>query len=146
MEHLHEAASRAILDRRAALAEAIISRQYARQAVFWNRYEPAGRSKSLRDANYHLTYLAEAIAAEDHSLFTDYIGWVKALFAGLGFTESVLPDTLQSTRETLREELPPPLWAIVEPYLTTAETSLPGVAAVPPGFLADDSKLVLLPS
>lgn len=144
MEHLHEAVSRAILDRRQELSEAIIARQYARQAAYWNGYEPTGRSKSLRDAGYHLTYLAEAVAAEDRSLFTDYVGWVKVLFAGLGFTDAVLPDTLQCTREVLHEALPPPMWAVVEPHLAAADAALPAVATVPPSFLGDESKLTLL--
>jgi len=144
VNHLHDTVSRAILDRRQELSEAIIARQYAQRAAYWNSYEPAGRSKSLRDAGYHLTYLAEAIAAEDPSLFTDYVGWVKALFAGLGFTESVLPETLQSTRAVLQEQLPREQWAVVEPFLTMAEKSLPGAAAVPPSFLDDRSPLTQL--
>lgn len=144
MSHWHETVSRTILDRRQELAEAIIARQYAQRAAYWHSYEPAGRSKSLRDAGYHLTYLAEAIAADDQSLFTDYIGWVKALFAGLGFGESVLPETLQSTRAALQEKFPHEAWAVIEPFLTLAENSLPGAAAVPPSFLGDEAPLTQL--
>lgn len=144
MEHPHRAVSRAILDRRPELAEAIVGRQYQQQAHVWNRYAEAGRAKSLQDANYHLTYLAEAIAAEDPSLFSDYVAWVKALFAGLGFAESALPDTLLWTREALRAGLPPSMHAAIEPYLAAAEAILPAASAVPPSFLGDETPLTQL--
>lgn len=144
MEQLHLEISRIILDRRSELTEIIVDRQYKGQATLWHKYGEAGRRHSTQDQNYHLTYLAEAIAAQDLSLFTDYVAWVKVLFAGLGFAEAALPGTLQYTRDVLRESLPGPAWAVVEPYLATAEANLSGVAAVPPSFLGDDSQLTQL--
>lgn len=144
MEHPHEVVSRAILERRAELAEAIVSRQYQKQPQIWQRYGNAGRTKSLQDANYHLTYLAEAIAAQDPSLFNDYVAWVKVLFAGLGFARSALSDTLRWTREALRAGLPPAMQKVSEPYLAAAEATLPGATAVPPSFLGDESPLTQL--
>ncbi len=144
MGHLSETASRTILEQRAGLAAAIVARQYQEQATLWVRYGDAGRSKSLQDAAYHLTYLAEAVAAEDKSLFNDYVAWVKALFAGLGFPESALADTLAWTRATLSEQLPAELWAVVEPYLASAQASLPTAAAEPAGFLRGDDPLTRL--
>ncbi len=144
MESLSETAGRTILEQRARLAEAIVARQYSEQAAIWARYGATGRHKSLQDASYHLTYLAEAVVAADPSLFNDYVAWVKALFAGLGFPETALADTLTWTREALREGLPAELWAAVEPYLTAAQASLPAAAAEPPSFLSGDSPLTLL--
>jgi len=87
------------------LAERIVALQYGRESDRWGRYGEIGRAKSVRDSGYHLSYLAEAIDADDPSLFVEYVAWVKALFANLGFSESVLPNTLACTREVLAESL-----------------------------------------
>jgi MerR family transcriptional regulator, light-induced transcriptional regulator len=99
-------AAQSIREMRDHLAETIVSRQYAQQADTWRRYGDAGRVKSVRDAGYHLTYLAEALAAADPVLFNDYLAWVKILFNGLKFKSDVVPQTLQYTREVLNEYLP----------------------------------------
>ena len=88
-----------------ALAEAIVACYVAQQPAAWQSYGEEGRQKSGRDAGYHLTYLAEAIAAQDCTLFTEYVPWVKVLFAGLNFPDKVLADILAMTRTVLRERL-----------------------------------------
>ncbi len=89
-----------------ALAEKIVDLQYFRQAAFWKPYGQPGREKSVRDATYHLSYLAEAMDADDSALYIEYLAWVKVLFAGLNFPEEVLISTLDCTREVLVEEFP----------------------------------------
>ncbi|MEJ5200105.1 MAG: ATP-binding protein, partial [Anaerolineae bacterium] len=63
MDPILQSAGRSILERRLELAEAIVFRQYQEQGALWERYGSAGRQKSLQDAGYHLTYLAEALIA-----------------------------------------------------------------------------------
>lgn len=144
MDPILQPAGRAILERRRELAEAVVFRQYQAQGALWERYGPAGRQKSLQDAGYHLTYLAEALIAGDVTLFTDYIAWVKTLFAGLGFPESALTDTLRWTREALWAALPPSMWPAVNAYLSAAHSDLPPAAATPPSFLGGDAPLTQL--
>jgi len=88
------------------LAENIVARQYAQQATVWRSFGDAGRVKSVRDAGYHLTYLAESLGASDPVLFNEYLAWVKVLFNGLKFRSEVIPQTLQFTRQVLDEYLP----------------------------------------
>ncbi|MCX7668858.1 MAG: cobalamin-dependent protein [Anaerolineae bacterium] len=144
MDPLLQTVSQIIFERHSALAEAIVARQYQEQGAFWERYGPAGRQKSLQDAGYHLTYLAEALAANDVTLFTDYIAWVRALFAGLGFPETALADTLRWMGAALQTILPPTTWPAVSAYLTAAQSELPPAAATPPTFLSGDSPLTQL--
>lgn len=87
-------------------AEIIVRRQYALQSRIWEPYGTPGMEKSLRDMGYHLTYLIESLAAGDPILFTEYLAWVKVLFAGLKFGDEVLTTTLEITREVLSENLP----------------------------------------
>lgn len=93
-------------NRQLELAEKIVELQYQRQAQVWAPFGHPGREKSVRDAGYHLTYLAEAVEADDARLFSEYLAWVKVLFAGLQFSDHVLPMTLDCTREVLATALP----------------------------------------
>ena len=88
------------------LAEKSVEQQYQRQPELWQPYDERGRQISIRDTVYHLTYLAEAIEADDPLLFSKYLAWVKVLFANLNFPDHVLPTTLACIRQALTEELP----------------------------------------
>lgn len=95
-----------IREQAGALAEAIVERLYDLQPEIWKPYGSPGRAKSVRDARYHLEYLFEAVEANEPQLFTAYLAWVKTLFAGLNFPDTVLPSTLECTRLVLEEKLP----------------------------------------
>lgn len=86
--------SEALRQHREALAEAAVAHQYAAYGSRWAAYGQEGRAKSVRDMGYHVDYLAEALAVSDPVLFTEYIAWVKVLFAGLEFSESVITNSL----------------------------------------------------
>lgn len=106
------------------LAEAIVARQYELQPQVWKPYGSIGRAKSVRDVRYHLNYLTEALDAGDAGLFTDYLAWVRVLFAGLGFPEPILLTTLDCTRQVLSEQLPSQAWGPVLEILEEGRKSL----------------------
>jgi len=66
-------------------AEKIVEKLYNIQPGFRQKYGDEGRKLSIRDAAYHLPFLAESIVADDPKIFTDYVAWVKLLFQGLNF-------------------------------------------------------------
>jgi len=107
----------AIRQQQGALAEAVVARQYEQQPEIWRPFGDPGRAKSVRDAGYHLTYLAEALEAKNPALFLEYLAWVKVLFAGLRFGAEILPVTVQCTADVLTERLPPELGAAAREYL-----------------------------
>ena len=88
------------------LAEKSVEQQDQRQSQLGQLYGERGRQVNLRDTISHLTYLAEAIEADDPLLFGEYLAWVKVLFANLNFPDHVLPTTLACIRQVLAEELP----------------------------------------
>ncbi|NHB69582.1 cobalamin-dependent protein [Perlabentimonas gracilis] len=101
----------------ATIAEKIVELQYRLQPEFWKPYGSEGRMISVRDAGYHLPFLTEAVMANDPRVFKDYVAWVKTLFKGLNFPDSVMITTLKCTKEVLQEVLPNELHPIFEPII-----------------------------
>jgi methylmalonyl-CoA mutase cobalamin-binding domain/chain len=123
------------------LAEKIVELQYSRQPEIWKPYGHPGRVKSVRDAGYHLSYLAEALEAGDSALFDEYLGWVKVLFAGLNFPAQVLPKTLDCTREVLAAELTEPLRTQALEMLEQGLRNLEAAPVVLPCFIEGETLL-----
>ena len=80
--------------------------------------DPTFQQKSIRDINYHLAYLAEAVSVGDESLFADYIQWVNQIFANLSFSEDVLNIVLLAMQNVLKQEFDHAYEAVLEPYIS----------------------------
>lgn len=57
----------------AAIAAALVERQFSERPELAVRYGPVGREKCPQDANYHLAYLADAMSANSPALFGNYV-------------------------------------------------------------------------
>jgi methanogenic corrinoid protein MtbC1 len=142
MSTIHRQAAQAIRQQQNELAGVIVDRQYGAQPETWNKFSnQPGREKSIRDAGYHLSYLAEALQADDPILFTEYLAWVKVLFNGLKFSDQVLPTTLEQIRQALTEKLPAGLRTLTLSFLETGVHSLEQAPLSLPGYLQGDSRL-----
>lgn len=117
MENIKSVIDTLITPRIPILAEKIVNLQYQRQPELWEPYGEAGRQISIRDAGYHIPFLTEAILADDVHIFTDYVSWVKSLFHGLKFPDSVMVTTLECTYEVLMAQLPEEHKEIFEHYI-----------------------------
>jgi len=124
-------ASELIQKQQTRLAEDIIRRYTLRQDKGTPLFDPSAHQKSVRDAGYHLIYLAEALALNDAALFSEYILWARDLFEGLHFDPQMLTDTMACTLESLGETLPPEAFQSVEQYFhqanQTLQHTLPGI-------------------
>jgi len=135
VSELNEAIGRMLDSDRAQLAEAVTSRQYEAQPELAARYGEAGRARCLQDAHYHLSYLADAVAASSHALFSDYIGWAKVMLEARGVPSSDLSRNLLIMCEVVRERLPPQMGLVIQEYFEAGLDRLPAVPSdLPPLF------------
>ncbi|MBE2201741.1 MAG: cobalamin B12-binding domain-containing protein [Anaerolinea sp.] len=118
-----------------ALAEKIVKQQYARHPEIWLAHGEQGRNYSVRDAGYHLVYLAEAIEADDPLLFNEYLAWVTVLFANLNFPNDTLSTTLDCARQVLSESLPAAEKEAALALLDAATAELDNAPTTLPSFL-----------
>ena len=139
MDPLFKQASQTIVDQLDVLARLAVDQQYALQPEIWKFYNQAGYTKSLRDAGYHFSYLAESLAANDPVLFLDYIAWAKVLFAGLRFQSQALTAMLGCMNQAVRETLPPDLAGAAYSYIDAALKHLSHTADRPDSFLLPES-------
>jgi MerR family transcriptional regulator, light-induced transcriptional regulator len=123
------------------LAESIVELQYALQPEVWKPYGYPGREKSVRDAEYHLSYLAEALDANDPALFGEYLAWVKVLFAGLKLPEHALTATLDCIRQVLAEKLPDEIRASALDILDVGVQYLVDAPVTVPSFIEGSDPL-----
>lgn len=118
--------------RRAGLASALTDLHYERRPELAERYGPVGRERCLQDAAYHLSYLAEALAAGAPDLFADYVAWAKVMLEGRGIPASDLSFNLETLRDMLRRELPAERADLAAGYVEMGLERLPQLPSEPP--------------
>ena len=128
---IHQEVSQTLDSRRGSLAEAITARQYELAPELAERYGERGRRHCLKDAEYHLSYLADAIASGSPSLFSDYVDWAQVMLASRGIPAGDLARNLEVLDETLRRELAPDQAEVAHEYVAAGLRVLatPGVDA-----------------
>jgi signal transduction histidine kinase/ActR/RegA family two-component response regulator len=135
MTDLNREAGQSIESQRRALAEAVVIQQYRLQPELRKRYGEGGQAKCVQDTEYHLAYLAAAVTYSSPALFSDYIGWAKAVLAAFGVGIEDVQANLICLRDVLNERLPPRLSEAVPPYLDVALLTLPDAPTAPPSVL-----------
>lgn len=144
MENLKFLVETSIIQKTQLLSEKIVDMQYALQPELWKSYGARGRLLSIRDAGYHLPFLAESIIAQDSSIFFDYVSWVKLLFAGLKFPDSVIIKTLECTRDVLNEEIPDEIAIIASKIIQESIAQLDKPVMIQSSYFDNNSYLGIL--
>ncbi len=112
------------------LSEAILACIYNTKPSTQN----SQREKSLRDIQYHLSYLADALKTENPSLFKNYVAWIKNIFNELGFERDIINTILACMNKTLQEHLTECDCSILDSYFEAAQQSLKQEIIQPPLF------------
>lgn len=120
--HAHAQALRA---QQAPLAQTLVERQYALLPQLAERYGKAGRVKCLEDANFHLSFLAEAVELGHPETFVDYIAWVKVMLAARGIPPDDLVGYLTLLCDVLRDGLATEAGAVAAGIVDQSLQALP---------------------
>lgn len=123
-------AGNTILREHETLAERLVDRQFELDHSLADRYGPEDREQCLRDAQYHLDYLAEALRVGSTQLFIEYVNWAASLLTSRNVPTDDLILNLRSLRMVLAENLPPHLGDPASVFVSEALDAL-GVAAEP---------------
>ena len=138
MNNIYKQTSQKILEKLDVLSQIAVDRQYALQPDLWKPYQQAGYIKSLRDAGYHFSYLAESLAVNDPSLFLDYVLWAKVLFTSLKLPADALEVALECSRQALQETLQPEMTVLTLSYIDSALKHLSESSGVLESFISPD--------
>lgn len=138
---LNAAAGRALDAQRDTLAAAMTDLHYQLQPELAVRYGEAGRAKCLQDAYYHLSYLADSIAAGSPSLFADYVAWAKVMLASRGIPAADLAVNLDVLRDVLRQHLLADVALLAAGYVEAGLERLPRLPAEAPSALREGEPL-----
>lgn len=90
-----------------ALAAWAVQRQSERAPESIARFGAAGASSWRGDTEARLTFLANAVAVGEPSLFTHHVAWSRDAFRARGVPEADLDVNLGCVGETLADRLPP---------------------------------------
>lgn len=124
---------------RAELAEAIVDEYYQYYPELTAQYGTEGKKFCLQDVDYHLTYLAEAIAVGHPTFFANYIAWAKVLLNGMNISSEELANSLQIVQSVLERRWQPAHEeiALIKQYIAHGLDQLPVLPAELPSFIED---------
>lgn len=135
MPAAHLLASEEISARKAGIAATLVAQEFARHPELEQRYGKIGREKSLQDAGYHLSFLAQALALDNASVFVDYVAWAKVVLTQRKVLAADLAFHLECLAGVLREQLSAASGALAADYVGTAVRALPTMPDDLPSFL-----------
>ncbi len=92
-----------LLEHQQPLADRVIEILWRRFPQYNEVLGDSGKKKCRQDVEYHLMYLADAVATESQELFFSYIRWVKELFTSIGVSNESLRESLVALREAIDE-------------------------------------------
>jgi methanogenic corrinoid protein MtbC1 len=135
MNQLCFQASQAIESQRQKITAATTNREFLLHPELEQRYGTIAREKSLQDADFHLSFLVESMAAENLALFSDYIEWSKIVLMKRGILSEDLAFHLDCMKETLRDHLPAELFAVAAEFIDVSLRQLPDMPEDIPTFM-----------
>jgi methanogenic corrinoid protein MtbC1 len=99
-------ASATLLAQRQEIASSVVALEFTLQPHLAARYGAQAREKTLQDALYHLSFLAQALALDKPAFFSSYIAWARIVLAHRGVPVEILADHLRCMARVLVQHLP----------------------------------------
>jgi len=127
-----------LIERRDAITTDALAADYTRRPELIERYGEKGRAYYRRDNDYHVSFLAEAIANGEPALFVDYVAWARSMLTAHGVALEDLVENLRLLRTTLTRHVPEEAVEEVSAVIDAALAELPALPEAPPAFIVHD--------
>ena len=102
-------------------------------------YSPYQKTRALEDFKDHIRYLQESLAINNETIFTDYVGWARLMFAARHLPSDYLPFTLIALNEVLEQELPVDFRTKTESYIKKGIAVLGHAPAEIPPYITSEN-------
>jgi methanogenic corrinoid protein MtbC1 len=135
MSDISQQCAEALRTRQADLAGVLVERQFERHPELAARYGAIGRQRCLEDAQFHLSFLAQAVQLERAEIFGEYIAWAKVMLSRRGIPAEDLARHLALLREILVAELPGEVSAFAAQAIDRCLVAMPQMPLEIPSFL-----------
>lgn len=89
------------------VAESVTAEFFQRHPDWLDRYGDRGIEHGVQDAQFHLGFLAGALAGGDPDAFGEYVGWTRGVLAARGISAPFLRENLEQIEAALLLALPP---------------------------------------
>jgi methanogenic corrinoid protein MtbC1 len=121
-------ASAALLAQCHAIASSVVALEFTLHPQLAARYGAQARERTLQDALYHLSVLAQSLALDKPAFFSSYIAWARIVLAHRGVPVDILAEHMRCMARVLAEQLPP---EAAEPAVAMIEAVIAELAQMP---------------
>lgn len=112
-----------ILNNRESLVEKIMAEQMKLMPELKVKYKKAVIEKIKSDIPYNLNYLAQALAVDEESIFSNYYNWLHTVLKERGVEAEFLKKHLQALKNVLKRELGQQEFKFIQNFLNQADLS-----------------------
>ena len=92
------------------VARDITDEFFDRHPSWWENFGDVGYEHGIRDARFHIEFLAGSVEAKDPVPFADYVRWAARLLEARGIQRRHLAENLEQVRGALNERISDPGW------------------------------------
>ena len=121
---------------RSQIARDVVERMFRDDPETWEQYGAEGKKISIRDMEYHLPYLEEAILSDDPSIFMEYVEWTQKFFTGRSRPKNVLHKTFNHLEREVQSSFNEEQFEVVKSIFEHATEALrQPLSDKPSGFI-----------
>ena len=124
------------------LAQLITTLHFEKHPSLEEKYGATGRQKCTEDAQYHLSYLEQAVKSESKTIFTNYLTWVQSMLQSRNIPMQDLMDNLDCMDIACSRLLSVADYGVVTGYIREGIQILSNGAPKPASCLHDDNPLL----
>lgn len=110
--------------RKSELADLMLEALFRAKPALKANYPPAAVHHARQDLQYNLEYLAQAVALGRVVLFSEYVGWLRAVLEARKVPPEDLILTLEVMEQVLRDELGTEPATQLDPYFTAGREAV----------------------